>query len=213
MTARSTSIPKLTGKKEIMKSKTLITTAAMALLTATGIKAADQVVASDSQTGWTDKYLYYEHYQETQRPLFSANEFSLDFFGTYINPENNINDIFDTNIRHGSWGGGVGGNYFMTRYLGIGADTSFQTGATRFVDHAVGSLQLRLPIDAAHLAPYVIGGGGYFWSERKWGVDVGPGLDFRFNHNLGIFGDARYVWMNAGGRDQLIFRTGLRVAF
>ena len=195
-----------------MKSKTLITTAAMALLTATGIKAADQVVASDSHTGWADKYLYYEHYEETKRPLFSANEVSLDFFGTYLNPEREIQNLFKTNIRRGTWGGGVGGNYYPDRYLGIGVDTSFQVGDPKFVNHLLGSLQLRLPIDVAHVAPYIMGGGGYFWSTGQWAYDGGIGLDFRFNHNLGLFSDARFVWMH-GGENQLLFRAGLRAAF
>jgi hypothetical protein len=153
------------------------------------------------------------------RPLFHNNEVSLDLFGTYLNPEQRLNKLFDTNIRHGTWGGGVGLNYFPICFLGLGADTSFQDGARKFCDHVGGNLILRLPIEPAHLAPYIFGGGGRrFDPVDAWFFDAGVGLDVRFTRHVGIFGDARYIWHESNAQfgarfDQALFRTGLKIAF
>src|SRR5438034_2444547 len=36
-------------------------------------------------------------------PLYTPNELSLDLFGSYIAAERHFTDLFDTNIRHGTW--------------------------------------------------------------------------------------------------------------
>ena len=59
-----------------------------------------------------------------ERPLFSANELSLDLSGSFIAPESKIENLFKTDIRHGTWGGDVGINYFFLRNVGIDADAN-----------------------------------------------------------------------------------------
>ncbi|MDB6017634.1 MAG: hypothetical protein JWR19_2123 [Pedosphaera sp.] len=152
------------------------------------------------------------------KPLFNANELNVDLFGTFLASERRFKSFPNTNIRHGHWGGGVGMNYFFTRDLGIGADTSFQTGASDFVDHVGGNIIARIPIEVLRTAPYVFAGGGRkFDPIDQWFGDVGAGLEFRFNRNLGVFGDARYIWLDKilanGTRDQALLRAGVRVAF
>jgi Outer membrane protein beta-barrel domain len=152
--------------------------------------------------------------------LFHANEWSLDAFGTYLNPMRGIKSFPNTNIRNGTWGGGVGANYFWSKDVGLGADTSFQDGGIKFVNHVGGNLIVRFPFDCWRLVPYIFGGGGYQWSDRgQWFVDLGAGLEFRFNRHLGLFGDARYMFGDKvqptipPSRDNALFRTGLRFAF
>lgn len=201
-----------------MKIKILVVTTAVALFTSMATQAADKVVVEDNYTAnagatgesWWESHMYYER---ENKPLFHANELTLDFFGAYRANEGNIDDLFKTNIRHGKWGGGVGLNYFPIPYLGIGVDSAFIANTRNFANHVVGSLQLRLPIEPAHLAPYVFGGGGYYFNpESQWGAHVGVGLDFRFNPHLGIFADSRFIWMNKTS-NEILFRSGLRVGF
>jgi hypothetical protein len=165
-------------------------------------------------------------------PKYNGNELSLDMFGSYWAAERGLNHVFETNIKgeRGRWGGGVGVNYFFTRYFGIGGDANwsdhrgFGGPAT---DWVMGNAIVRLPICNSGFAPYVYGGGGrqfnglfredgeVFAGKRyEWFADLGAGLEYRFTPGLGIFGDARYMWhLKDGGVDRLALRAGLRLAF
>lgn len=149
----------------------------------------------------------------SQGPLYTANELSLDLFGSYLAGQRKIEDIFKTNIRHGFWGGGVGLNYFPDKYLGIGGDINMPVNGGHLVDNISGQLIARFPIDNSGLAPYVFGGGGRTtWPAWNWEGHAGVGLEYRFNPGMGIFGDARYTWVK-NTPDELLIRTGLRVVF
>ena len=153
-----------------------------------------------------------------QGHLFHNNEVSLDLFGTYLNQERHLSKIFDTSIRHGNFGGGVGLNYFPIQFVGVGVDTSFQTRQSDIVDHVAGNLILRLPIEVAHLAPYIFGGGGHKFDPIDQSfADAGVGLEVRFTRNIGMFGDVRYVWNTqtkpVGLHDEGLFRLGMKFAF
>jgi hypothetical protein len=187
-----------------MKIKKWIITAAAAMFVVTAARADD----------WLNTRMCYDTGNDQ---IFNANEVSLDLFGTYQAPERHFLAWPNTSIRHtGNWGGGVGGNYFFTRELGIGVDTSFLSGdnVPHFVDHVGGNLIARIPIDVVHLAPYFFGGGGRAFNPAwNWFADVGVGLEFRFNPKMGIFADARYIWKDHGGGDQAALRAGLRLVF
>src|SRR5579871_3104456 len=103
-----------------MKRK-LVTLTAAVMLTASAALAQTTTTTVvhtwDDPNGWWKTHSavgFGDHY--------FCNELSLDFFGSYLANQTKIEDIFKTNIRHGHWGGGVGANYFFTRYLGLGAD-------------------------------------------------------------------------------------------
>ena len=178
-------------------------------MTATVIFATALATRADD---WRSTHLYYD--KDRSDTLFKANEFSLDLFGTYLARERNIEAFPNTSIHHGQWGGGVGANYFWSRDVGIGADTSFQDGGRRFVDHVGGNLFVRLPIEAIRLAPFVFAGGGRSCNPGyNWFGDAGVGVDFRLNPKLAIFGDARYIWKDVAGQDQALLRTGIRLIF
>jgi len=187
-----------------MKLKQMMVIATVALLTATAAQA-------EHEYNWSmrDRFAY-AHEGE----VFLPNEFSFDAFGTYTTTRrSNFGDLFTHNLRHGTFGGGAGVNYFFTKYIGISADAEIGDNGNRFVDSASGNLVLRLPLDAAHLAPYVFGGGGGIFDPRsEWMADGGAGIDFRINHWTGIFIDGRYV-MPEKSPDYGLFRAGLRFAF
>jgi hypothetical protein len=200
-------------KKNIATVAVIMFTAIRAVA-ASANDPADDHIWSDPR-GWWDSTFYYEH---DARPLFNANELRLDLFGSYLASERRFGSFPNTSIRRGLWGGGVGTSYFWTRCIGGGVDTSFQDGARNFVDHVGGNLIVRFPIEAVRLAPYIFGGGGRkFDPLDQWFADAGVGLEFRFNWNLGIFGDAQYIWndrtMPDGRHDQALLRAGLRMAF
>jgi hypothetical protein len=118
-------------------------------------------------------------------------------------------------IGNHAWGGGLEANYFYFKYLGLSVDGNAfsESPGDNFGGTVTGNLILRLPLDDYlpnfHVAPYLFGGAGKFYSERvglptstpgvkryigRSGVlaDAGGGLEYRFNPNLGIFADARF---------------------
>lgn len=127
--------------------------------------------------------------------LFRANELSLDGFGSISVGQQTINHISGSHVRDdGRLGAGIGLNYFLTRNIGVGGDAYTENTSHNFVDNASGNLIFRIPIDKAHLAPYVYGGGGYqFDPNEVWFGQVGAGLEVRITHNVSLFADARYV--------------------
>lgn len=167
----------------------------------------------EDSTTWWDSHLSYDQ----NSPRFTANELSLDLFGSYHNPEGKLADLFSTNIRHGNWGGGGGINYFFTREFGLGADVNLsdKTGDENIVDYVVGDLLLRLPMGNSGLAPYLVGSGGRGMSPvYQWVYGGGVGLEYRFNPVTGIFSDARFLWSDRGTDfDALTIRAGMRFAF
>jgi hypothetical protein len=131
-----------------------------------------------------------------------------------MHPEEKIEHLFKTNIRKdGTWGGGVGLNYFFLRNVGIGADINIPDNGGPAVDHIVGSLLVRLPIGPSGWAPYLFGGGGRgtdpVW---EWQGHGGVGMEYRWNPLTGIFMDGRYVWPDKS-TDRLLLRAGLRIVF
>jgi len=148
------------------------------------------------------------------KPLFRANEASLDAFGTVSVGQQTINHISGDRVRdNGRLGAGLGANYFFTRNIGLEGDAYTENAGHSFVDDASGSLVLRLPLEGIHLAPYIYGGGGrQFDPNEAWFGQAGVGLEVRFTHDFGLFADARYVLPekidNFG-----VFRVGVRLTF
>jgi hypothetical protein len=159
---------------------------------------------------------------------FNAGELQLDVYGAYVVGEG---PAHAGPVRDHGFGGGIGVNYFFTRYLGVGAEGYWisadhnaragdgrDNGDTTF--HNVnGSLIFRLPIDALCLAPYAYLGGGAVMDGDKWAVGfAGVGLEYRVIPNkLGLFVDARwnYYGDRYGADDQNNFtsRAGVRWVF
>jgi hypothetical protein len=151
---------------------------------------------------------------------FGDHEFQVDLFGAYAVTEAHQGLI----MRDHGWGGGVGLNYFLNRWIGIGVDGSvldtkseriergdfhfgeFRSGEfrNRVEAHnhvaygANGSIYLRYPIDRLCLAPYIYVGGGAQWGNA-FGVGsahAGGGLEYRIiPQRVGLFVDGRFTAM------------------
>ena len=145
--------------------------------------------------------------------LYRAHELSLDAFG--------MGSIGQRTIRHlsgrsvvddGRVGAGAGVNYFFTRHLGFGWEAYSQNIHGTFIDNGSMNLLGRLPLGESGFAPYAMGGGGYQFDVKQGIAQAGGGIEYRFNHFVGIFVDARYVW--AEKTDNFgVGRFGLRLAF
>jgi hypothetical protein len=177
--------------------------------------------------------------------LFRDNEFQIDAFGLgYFNQGGNDFNYYGFNIDgisgRPAWGGGLGINYFFSRYIGIGLEqdlygrnsgnSPWDAGYTRWA--TIGNLFLRYPICSWNLAPYImIGGGANYGSTPKVDIGngqrigtfnsgqgfghVGGGLEYRFTETIGVFSDARYIYSGVAGlaNNNLMWRYGLRFAF
>jgi hypothetical protein len=188
-----------------MKIKTLMVAAVSVGLASCAARA------QETSHEWWSEHFYYD---SENKQAFNANEFSFDAFGTFLGNERHFTAFPNTSIHHGTWGGGIGANYFWSQDVGIGVDTSAQDGGVHFLDHVGGNLLVRFPIQQARLAPYVFAGGGRAFNPGwNWYGDAGAGLELRLNPKLGIFGDARYIWKDVAGGDQALLRAGVRLVF
>ena len=156
--------------------------------------------------------------------LFRDQEFQIDAFGLGDFAKGN----FDLGGRP-AWGGGLGLNYFFTRFVGVGLEQdlygrnsgggpSNNFGYTRWA--TIGNLFLRYPICSMNLAPYIMfGGGANYGNVPKLAGQgfghVGGGLEYRITENIGLFSDARYLYSGVTGlqNSNLMWRYGLRFAF
>ena len=170
--------------------------------------AQAQHVWDDSGTWMSGHFIY-----EVKVPRYTAYELSMDLFASYQAAEEGLDEIFDTSIEGGDWGGGLGLNYFFTRYIGLGADVNAPDNRGNFIDQINGNLLLRLPLGGSGWAPYIFGGGGRGTDpEWEWLAHAGLGLEYRWNPTTGIFLDGRYVWPEETF-DRLVLRAGFRIIF
>lgn len=174
-------------------------------------QAQQQYNSSQTSSTQTTKYSTTE---EEPHLKYFANEFTFDAFGGYDQRERKFNDAFDRSWQHGKWGGGFGVNWFILRYLGVGANTFLRDQGKAF-NNVSGDLTLRLPICESGLAPYIFGTGGRrFHDPVTWYYGGGAGLEYRFTRHFGLFSDARYLWHERRfGEDRFLVRGGLRFAF
>jgi high affinity Mn2+ porin len=163
---------------------------------------------------------------------FRSNELSVGVFGSSLNTygEN------DQGIGKRGWGGGLEARYFYFKYFGLSVDGDVfnEIHGDNFGGTVTGNLIFRLPLDDYfpnfHVAPYLFGGVGTFYSDRvglptsTQGVkryvgrsgslaDAGGGIEFRLNPNLGIFADARYNFAENPRNEFINSRVGLLYAF
>ena len=145
--------------------------------------------------------------------VYRANELSLDAFGGLSLDKNNIDRFSQTRVReNGRLGAGVGVNYFLNRYIGVGAEGYTENAGHTFVDQVNGSLIVRFPLGQSGFAPYGFGGAGHgFDPIVHTSAHAGAGIEYRFSPNIGIFTDARYVWTDRMGNYGL-GRLGVRFA-
>ena len=168
--------------------------------------AAKSAVGADATTN--------DQFQTSSRgDYYRAQELSLDAFGSAAMWKDSIENG-GRRVNHDvRFGAGLGANYFITRYLGLGADVYSEDNANSFIASTSANLILRLPLGCCGLAPYAFGGGGrQFAMARQWFAQFGAGLEYRFTRNIGVFIDARVVVPDRTD-DYGLARLGLRFAF
>jgi hypothetical protein len=103
--------------------------------------------------------------------------------------------------------------YFFLRYIGIEAETLALANGHHTESLLGGNLMLRLPIADTGFSPYIFGGGGDEFTYRTEGYgDGGAGLEYRFTHRFGMFGDGRFVAPD-NTRNYGLGRFGVRFTF
>ena len=189
--------------------KKYIITVVMAAVAATSVFAGAEVVSKEVVTA-------------EPACLFRDREFQIDAFGLgdFYRAGNDISG-------RPAWGGGLGLNYFFTRFIGIGIEQDLygrnsngngaqltDFGYTRWA--TIGNLFLRYPICSWNLAPYLILGGGANYGNVGGGYvnypngsanrlagqgfgHVGGGLEYRVTETIGLFSDARYLYSGVDG--------------
>lgn len=170
---------------------------------------ASIVLCSELIAGTSKKVIL----EEDNYCLFRGNELQIDAFGS---------GIF-YNVGRPGWGGGLGVNYFFTRYLGIGVEQGLlgrnNNSSNSYTEwNTLGTLYVRYPICSWNLAPYaMVGGGAFYGTGQGIGAGhVGGGLEYRFSDNIGVFTDARWLYTGEENFDQsgaVYARAGLRFAF
>ncbi len=166
---------------------------------------ADDNTVQPTQTTETTRVTTPDRVATDYEP-FPSNQLVLDAFGTYATRE-----------REGSsanpLGGGLGLNYFITRYVGIGADTYIEEWKWPYRVNGSAILRLPLPQQFSNLAVYGFGGGGrQFKDVPQFTWHGGGGLEYKLSRNWGIFADGREVFPDKTPNYTLV-RAGVSFGF
>jgi hypothetical protein len=107
--------------------------------------------------------------------------------------------------------------YFITRNFGIGLEGEWLNTSRTLYGSAL-NLYLRAPLSASsRWAPYLFAGaGGLYGGGAYFEGHIGGGIEYRITPKIGIFGDARYEWVDATRNNIPQFgamRFGVNVVF
>ena len=132
---------------------------------------------------------------------FAPQELTFDLYGFYGSRDKGGSD-------EDAWGPGVGINYFITKYVGVGAETYADAFEPPYLINGMGIF--RYPLGDSGLAPYAFGGFGRQWDHAaQWLGYIGGGLEYRLNPLTGAFVDVREVFADRT-RDYEMVRFGFR---
>ncbi len=199
--------------KSTNQEKYFMKTIALTLIAGLGIAAS--AAAGPASSGKSDKKMVVPPVE----PCFRDQELQLDVFANYMHGTHSAVS------RDDGFGGGLGLNYFFTRYIGLGVDASANTlfrdkkGNNQHdgVFNSTGSLILRYPLELGSLclAPYALGGGGVQTGAGSTlgSVHAGAGLEWRATPKLGIYGEGRYTWTTEHNEESTQARIGVRFLF
>jgi hypothetical protein len=150
--------------------------------------------------------------QGVEEPWFHANEWQADVFATYSDV---LRRTSGAKFYSDGFGGGIGGNYYFTKYIGFGVEGFGWDANHGGVGSIVGNFLFRYPLEEWHLAPYALIGGGYdFGNIGTWKGNFGAGIEYRFTRHWGVFADGRYVLVDNGSVNNYnLARLGVRYSF
>jgi hypothetical protein len=157
-------------------------------------------------TSFAGTEVTYKEYAPAPPPCFKDVEIQLDVFGSYT-------DSVNRSQYSDGFGGGLGLNYFFSRYVGFGVSSELRDSTDSAVWNNSGQLIVRYPIEGSFcVAPYFIGGGGILSDGSNQGTwHAGGGLEWRATHSFGVFAEGRYTW--ASEDDSANARLGVRFVF
>ena len=139
--------------------------------------------------------------------LYHGHEFSLDLYGFGATRDKGGGDTT-------AWGPGVGANYFITRTIGIGADSSADAFEIPYMLN--GSAFYRYPFEETGFAAYGFGGFGRQWDHAaQWLGHIGIGGEYRctWGGYVGsVFVDVREEFPTET-KDYTVVRFGFRLPF
>lgn len=137
---------------------------------------------------------------------FMANQLSLEAFGTYA-----TRDRRGDNVNDG--GGGLGVSYFITRYIGISADSYIEEWKWPYRVNGSAVLRLPVPDRLSPVAVYGFGGGGrQFKTVPQYTWHGGGGVEIKCCPHLGFFLDGREVFPDKT-KDYTLVRAGVSFVF
>ena len=163
----------------------------------------------------TDDRLAVAHEEDDHHwKAYGANELEFGVFGSGTVGRSTIIHPSSKRIeRDGKLGAGASIGYYFIRYVGVEGYAYSESTSEHFVDNVGGDLHLRLPLGHSGFALYGLAGGGrQFDPVIQWYTDAGGGVEWRFTDHVGIFVDARYVWVDET-RDYGLGRVGLKFGF
>lgn len=147
---------------------------------------------------------------------YAQGEVTADVFGTYSQGKAKLNDAIDREFKNGTFGAGVGFNYFFHRNFALGVDAVIPSAAHAthsFFDQVNLDLTARLPLGDSAFAPYATGGLGRNMETGEYTSHAALGLEYRIAKAVGVFVEGRYTWGNRNNTDFAQARAGLRFNF
>jgi hypothetical protein len=146
---------------------------------------------------------------------YLAQEISIDAGPTLIAHEPGFDSILKTPLNRpgNSWGMTLGGNVFLSEYLGVRLDsTIFRIDDVSGVDQTTLGPIIRLPSNKTGFSPFARVAVDRLWQADRWGLSAAAGLEYRVTEYAGVVLDAGYHFLRAE-RDSLQISLLLRYRF
>jgi opacity protein-like surface antigen len=116
---------------------------------------------------------------------------------------------FDPQDADGEWYGGAQARLYLGRYFGVEGSADYRRNdfnGTRTHTYPVQVSALIYPFGSTRLSPFILGGGGWYYTtvkgpgnfddtQNRFGLHVGGGLQFMINRRFSIDGTYRYIWL------------------
>jgi opacity protein-like surface antigen len=117
--------------------------------------------------------------------------------------------FFDPKDGESNWYGGAQLRLYPSRYFAIEGSVDYRRtefGDTRIHTYPVQVSALIYPLGTTRLAPFILGGGGWYYTsvrgpngfddtQNRFGLHAGGGLQFFLNNRWSIDGTYRYIWL------------------
>jgi opacity protein-like surface antigen len=117
---------------------------------------------------------------------------------------------YDPKEGDANWYGGAQVRLHPWHYLAIEGSADYRRndfgGGTRVHSYPVQVSALIYPLGTTRLAPFILGGGGWYYTtvsgpggfdntQNRFGLHAGGGLQFFFNKHVSIDSTYRYIWL------------------